>query len=100
MGIAWAYSDEYGQVCQVIETQTLWGETTCCVWLPGCDSVVRIPASRLKSLDSAGPGRQLPSEPPLAVRSEFPQEQLDRKAHAYPEMVPLLVIRVEGGSHE
>ena len=28
------------------------------------------------------------------------QEQLDQKAHAYPEMVPLLVIRVEGGSHE
>jgi len=28
------------------------------------------------------------------------QEQLDQKAQAYPEMVPLLVIRVEGGSHE
>ena len=28
------------------------------------------------------------------------QEQLDQKAHAYPEMVPLLVIRVEGGVHE
>jgi hypothetical protein len=26
------------------------------------------------------------------------QEQLDQKAHAYPEMVPLLVIRVEGGT--
>lgn len=28
------------------------------------------------------------------------QEQLDQKAHAYPEMVPLLLIRAEGGSHE
>ena len=28
------------------------------------------------------------------------QEQLDQKAHVYPEMVPLLVIRVEGGDHE
>jgi superfamily II DNA or RNA helicase len=28
------------------------------------------------------------------------QEQLDQKTHAYPEMVPLLVIRVEGGGHE
>jgi hypothetical protein len=28
------------------------------------------------------------------------QEQLDQKAHAYPEMVPLLVIRVEGGVYE
>ena len=42
--------------CQVIEAQTLWGETTCRVWLPGRDSVVRIPASRLKSLESAGTG--------------------------------------------
>jgi hypothetical protein len=28
------------------------------------------------------------------------QEQLDQKTHAYPELVPLLVIRVEGGGHE
>jgi SNF2 family DNA or RNA helicase len=26
------------------------------------------------------------------------QEELDRKAHAFPEMVPLLIIRVEGGA--
>lgn len=56
MNVGWAYSEDYGQICQVIETQTLWGETTCRVWLPGRDSVVRIPASRLKSLDSAGTG--------------------------------------------
>ena len=28
------------------------------------------------------------------------QKQIDQKAHVYPEMVPLLVIRVEGGCHE
>lgn len=56
MNVAWAYSEDYGQVCQVIEAQTLWGETTCRVWLPGRDSVVRIPASRLKSLENAGTG--------------------------------------------
>jgi len=28
------------------------------------------------------------------------QEQLDQKAHAYPEMVPLIILRVEGGGHE
>jgi SNF2 family DNA or RNA helicase/DNA-binding transcriptional ArsR family regulator len=55
-GGAWYYSPDHGQLCQVIETQTLWGETTCRVWLPGRDSVVRIPASRLKSLESAGTG--------------------------------------------
>ena len=52
----WYYSPEHGQLCQVIEAQTLWGETTCRVWLPDRDSVVRIPFSRLKSLESAGIG--------------------------------------------
>jgi SNF2 family DNA or RNA helicase len=47
---------DYGQICQVIETQSLWGETTCRVSMPGCDSVVRIPASRLTSLENAGIG--------------------------------------------
>ncbi len=50
----WYYSPDHGQLCQVIETQTLWGETICRAWLPGRDSVVRIPASRLKPLESAG----------------------------------------------
>ncbi len=49
----WAYSPDHKQVCQVIETQTLWGETMCRVWVPGRDAVVRIPASRLKPLDCA-----------------------------------------------
>jgi superfamily II DNA or RNA helicase len=53
---SWYYSPDHGQLCQVIEAQTLWGETTCRVWLPGRDSVVRIPASRLKPLESAGTG--------------------------------------------
>ena len=52
----WAHSLEHGKLCQVIEVQTLWGETTCRVWLPARDSVVRISASRLKSLESAGTG--------------------------------------------
>lgn len=53
---SWHYSIEHGQLCQVIEAQTLWGETTCRVWLPGRDSVVRIPGSRLKSQESASIG--------------------------------------------
>lgn len=48
----WYYSPDHG-FCQVIESQTLWGETNCRVWLPGSDSVVRIPSSRLKPLESA-----------------------------------------------
>jgi len=49
----WCYSTDHNSICQVIETQTLWGETTCRVWLPGSDSVVRIPAANLKPLDDA-----------------------------------------------
>jgi len=48
----WHYSPDHRQLCQVIESQTLWGETICRVWLPGRDSVVRIPASRLKPIES------------------------------------------------
>ena len=40
---SWYYSPDHGQLCQVIETQILWGDTTCRVWLPGSDSVGRIP---------------------------------------------------------
>ena len=54
------FSPDHGQLCQVIETQTLWGETTCRVWLPGSDAVVRIPASRLKPLESAGRAARRP----------------------------------------
>ena len=52
----WYFSPDHGQLCQVVESQTLWGETTCRVWLPGCDSVVRVPASRLTSLEDSGTG--------------------------------------------
>ncbi len=36
-GNPWYYSPDHGQLCHVIEAQTLWGETTCRVWLPGRD---------------------------------------------------------------
>ena len=50
----WRWSAAHRSICLIIETDSLWGEMTCRVWLPGRDSVVRIPASRLKPLDSAG----------------------------------------------
>ena len=55
-GSNWHFSPDHGQLCQVIETQTLWGETTCRVWLPGRDLVVRVPASSLESLENSGLG--------------------------------------------
>ncbi|GBD96925.1 MAG TPA: hypothetical protein ENG83_13240 [Nitrospirae bacterium] len=51
--IIWYYSPDHRQLCQVIETQTLWGETTCRVWLPGKDTVVRVRSDRLKPLNEA-----------------------------------------------
>jgi superfamily II DNA or RNA helicase len=36
----------------------------------------------------------------LAQEERNLHKQLDQKAHAYPDMVPLLVIRVDGGGHE
>ena len=46
----WFYSPE---LCQVIGTQTLWGETTCHIWLSGSDSVVRVSASSLRPFENA-----------------------------------------------
>jgi hypothetical protein len=36
----------------------------------------------------------------LAQEERSCQEQIDQKAHAYPEITPLLVIRVKGGVHD
>jgi hypothetical protein len=49
----WQYSAVHNCACQVIETQTLWGDTTCRAWLPGSDSVVRVSASNLRPLEDA-----------------------------------------------
>ena len=52
----WYYCPEHGELCRVIETQTLWGETACRVWLPGKDTVVRLPATRLRPVHEASAG--------------------------------------------
>ena len=46
----WYYSPDHGRLCQILDTQTIWGETVCRVWLPEEGTVVRIPASMLKPL--------------------------------------------------
>ncbi len=50
---SWYYSPDHGQLCQVIETQTLRDDTTCRIWLPDSDSVVRVSASNLRPLENA-----------------------------------------------
>lgn len=56
MDESWQYSLDHRQVCQVIESQTLWGETICRVWLPGTDVVVRVPAARLQPVQGLSAG--------------------------------------------
>ena len=50
----WYYSLDHAQLGQVIDAQTIWGETICRVWLPGKDTVVGVPASRLRPVSEAG----------------------------------------------
>lgn len=58
----WLWSEEHRQLCKVVETQTLWGNTFHRVWLPTQDAVVRIRSNSLKPLTEAG----LTSAPDIA----------------------------------
>ena len=49
----WVYSIKHGQLCRVIENEVLWGETTCRIWLPSQDAVVRVRAEQLKRPEEA-----------------------------------------------
>jgi SNF2 family DNA or RNA helicase len=49
----WLWSIEHRQPCKVIETSSLWDDIACHVWFPATNSVVRIPADRLESIDTA-----------------------------------------------
>ncbi len=46
----WFYSPEYDQTGQVVEIQTLWGETMVKLWLPAQEQVVRVRAGNLQPL--------------------------------------------------
>lgn len=52
----WLYSPDYGEVCQVIDEQNVFGEAICRVWLPVRYTVIRIPLVQLKPLDEAPVG--------------------------------------------
>jgi hypothetical protein len=49
----WAYSLQHQQPCQILSTQELWDETVHRVWLRDSDSVVRLRADQLKSIEHA-----------------------------------------------
>ncbi|KYC41448.1 hypothetical protein WA1_22420 [Scytonema hofmannii PCC 7110] len=50
----WFWSEEHRQICKIIETQNLWGNTFHRIWLPTQDTVVRVRAEQLKPLSAAG----------------------------------------------
>ena len=46
----WQFSTDHNAPCLILETQKLWGETTCRVWFPDKETTIRLPLNRLKPL--------------------------------------------------
>lgn len=53
MDTAWAYSEDHGDVCQILEQHVLWGYETCRIWLPRQNQVVQVAADRLRPLSTS-----------------------------------------------
>ncbi|HUS84503.1 MAG TPA: hypothetical protein VMX56_05130 [Anaerolineales bacterium] len=114
MNSGWHYSPEHGQICQVIETQKLWGEATCRLWIPGKDAVVRIPASKLsrerekgefafaarrRSIERIGlPAVRMHRLAQLEQEERVWRDELLAKKQVIPEMIPLAIVRVGRGA--
>jgi hypothetical protein len=113
---SWYYSPDYGQVSQIIKTQTLWGGTTSCVWLQARYFMVRIRASRLKKLKSTGAvspdnityiaatarGAEALTQDVLIapIGSSVVPLPHQIRAGIFPEKLPLIQISVEETGHE
>lgn len=112
----WQYSTIHDCACKVIKTQTLWGERICRVWLPGSDSVVRIPAANLKPVENAGTGTAdgiayvaVAARVADALTEDMLLVPIASSVIPLTKSVPCpepsqvtvcIVIRVEGGAHE
>jgi SNF2 family DNA or RNA helicase len=46
----WWHSIDHDEPCRVVDTETLWGQASCLVWLPRRDSAVRVLQKRLVPL--------------------------------------------------
>ena len=57
-GGEWAYLEDSGELCRVLERHRVWGDTTYQVWLPSTGAVLRVREERLRPLAGyrAGPG--------------------------------------------
>lgn len=70
-------------------------------WFYSSNPIAYIAAARRRTVERIGLPQVRNYRLNLLAQEERSfQEQLNQKAHAYPDMVPLLVIRVEGGGHE
>ena len=49
----WWHSLDHDEPCRVVETENLWQQATCVVWLPRRDAVVRTLQHRLVPLRTA-----------------------------------------------
>jgi superfamily II DNA or RNA helicase len=50
----WWHSIDHDEPCRVVDTDTLWGQATCLVWLARRGTSVRVPQERLTPLRSVG----------------------------------------------
>ena len=48
----WWHSIDHDEPCCVVDTDTLWGQATCLVWLPRRGTAVRLLQKRLAPLKS------------------------------------------------
>lgn len=47
----WAYLEDSGQICRVLDRHSIWGDTTCQVWVPATGAVLLVRERRLRPLD-------------------------------------------------
>jgi superfamily II DNA/RNA helicase len=50
----WWHSIDHDEPCRVVDTETLWGQASCLVWLPRRDTAVRLLQKRLIPLKAGG----------------------------------------------
>jgi superfamily II DNA or RNA helicase len=51
----WWHSIDHDEPCRVVDTETLWGQASCLVWLPRRDTAVRVLQKRLIPLKAGEP---------------------------------------------
>ena len=79
---SWYFSQDYRQLCQVIESRTLWGETICRL------VAIELPQVRDYRLNL------------LQQEERAWNEKIERKTRVYPEMLPLIIVWVKGAIHD